>query len=178
MGILQARFIRVGCHALLQGNLPNLGMEPRSPALQADSLLSEPPGKPLLPLVPTSQTMCEWSRERACQAHGEFQLLFLQPQLNLTCATLRSVPCELPKVTCASLGEAGVASPFHTLSDDPVLCRIFCEERHTLSWVQELPSSLIRAGKRGTEPGDVRAWWVYGVMLSMFWFLCSIKHPI
>ena len=36
----------VGCHALLQGNLPNPGIEPRSPALQADSLPSEPPGKP------------------------------------------------------------------------------------------------------------------------------------
>ena len=29
------------------GDLPNPGMEPRSPALQADSLSSEPPGKPL-----------------------------------------------------------------------------------------------------------------------------------
>ena len=28
------------------GNLPNLGIEPRSPTLQADSLPSEPPGKP------------------------------------------------------------------------------------------------------------------------------------
>ena len=28
------------------GNLPNSGTEPESPALQADSLLSEPPGKP------------------------------------------------------------------------------------------------------------------------------------
>ena len=28
------------------GDLPNSGMEPGSPALQADSLLSEPPGKP------------------------------------------------------------------------------------------------------------------------------------
>ena len=36
----------VGCHALLQGNLPNPGIEPRSPAFQADSLLSKPPGKP------------------------------------------------------------------------------------------------------------------------------------
>ena len=30
------------------GDLPNPGIEPRSPALQADSLLSEPPGKPEL----------------------------------------------------------------------------------------------------------------------------------
>ena len=28
------------------GDLPNLGIEPRSLTLQADSLLSEPPGKP------------------------------------------------------------------------------------------------------------------------------------
>ena len=36
----------VGCHALLQGNLPNPGIEPRSPTLQVDSLPSDPPGKP------------------------------------------------------------------------------------------------------------------------------------
>ena len=36
----------MGCHALLWGNLPNPGIEPRSPAVsrwQADSLPSEPP---------------------------------------------------------------------------------------------------------------------------------------
>ena len=37
----------VGCHALLQGDLPNPGIKPRSPALQADSFPSEPPGKPM-----------------------------------------------------------------------------------------------------------------------------------
>ena len=36
----------VGCHALLQGNLPNSGIKPSSPILQADSLPTEPPGKP------------------------------------------------------------------------------------------------------------------------------------
>ena len=30
------------------GDLPNLGIEPGSPALQVEALLSEPPGKPLL----------------------------------------------------------------------------------------------------------------------------------
>ena len=36
----------VGCHALLQGIFPTQGSNPRSPALQADSLPSEPAGKP------------------------------------------------------------------------------------------------------------------------------------
>ena len=41
----------VGCHALLQGIFPTQGLNPglgQSPALQADSLPSEPPGKPLV----------------------------------------------------------------------------------------------------------------------------------
>ena len=37
----------VGCHSLLQGGLSDPGMEPGSPALQVDSLPSEPPGKPI-----------------------------------------------------------------------------------------------------------------------------------
>ena len=35
------------------GDLPNPGIEPRSPALQADSLSSEPPGKPILKANPS-----------------------------------------------------------------------------------------------------------------------------
>ena len=35
-----------GLPCSLQGDLPHPGIEPGSPALQADSLLSEPPGKP------------------------------------------------------------------------------------------------------------------------------------
>ena len=49
MGILQS--IGVGCHALLQGVLPNPGIEPGSPALQVDSLPSEPPGKPIQGMI-------------------------------------------------------------------------------------------------------------------------------
>ena len=47
-GILQARITEVGFHSLLQGDLPTQGIEPGSPALQAASLPSEPPGKPLV----------------------------------------------------------------------------------------------------------------------------------
>ena len=37
----------VDCHFLLQGGLPDPGIEPGSPALWADALPSEPPGKSL-----------------------------------------------------------------------------------------------------------------------------------
>ena len=37
------------------GGLPNPGIEPRSPAFQADFLLSEPPGKPRLFIYPTEK---------------------------------------------------------------------------------------------------------------------------
>ena len=37
----------VGSLSLLQGDLPDPGIEPRSPTLQADSLQAQPPGKPL-----------------------------------------------------------------------------------------------------------------------------------
>ena len=44
MGVLQARVLE-WLPFPSPGDLPNPGIEPRSPALQADSLLSEPPGK-------------------------------------------------------------------------------------------------------------------------------------
>ena len=44
-GVLQARILeRVPCPS--PGDLPNLGIKPRSPTLQADSLPAEPQGKP------------------------------------------------------------------------------------------------------------------------------------
>ena len=48
MGILQARIMEWVAMPFPLGDLPNPGIEPRSPALQADSLPSEPPGKPVL----------------------------------------------------------------------------------------------------------------------------------
>ena len=44
LGISQAR---QGVAIPLSGDLPGLGIESGSPALQADSLPSEPPGKPI-----------------------------------------------------------------------------------------------------------------------------------
>ena len=45
-GILQARILGVVSLSLLQGNLPNLGIKPRSSTLQMVSLPAEPQGKP------------------------------------------------------------------------------------------------------------------------------------
>ena len=47
-GIFPGKNTGVGCHSLLQGIFPNPGIEPGSPALQADYLPSEPPGKPII----------------------------------------------------------------------------------------------------------------------------------
>ena len=52
--------IGAGCYFLLQGNLPNLGIKPRSPALQVDSLPSEPPEKPWLVLYHVAKH--DWCR--------------------------------------------------------------------------------------------------------------------
>ena len=50
MGIIQARILDwMPCPP--PGDLPNPGIKPMSPALQADALTSEPPGKPVLGVV-------------------------------------------------------------------------------------------------------------------------------
>ena len=46
LGILQARLLEWVAMPSSRGDLPNPGIELRSPALQAASLPSEPPGKP------------------------------------------------------------------------------------------------------------------------------------
>ena len=51
---------RVSYHALLQGYLPNPGIEPRSPTLQVDSLLSEPPRKLIYTRTHTHPPACAW----------------------------------------------------------------------------------------------------------------------
>ena len=66
-GILQAG-IQEWVTIPFSGDFPNLGIKPRSPALQADSLPSEPPGKPYVyMLIPASSyfipslTFFSWS---------------------------------------------------------------------------------------------------------------------
>ena len=45
------------------GDLPNPGIEPRSPAFQADTLTSEPPGKPQIIVIETGRT--GWHRRES-----------------------------------------------------------------------------------------------------------------
>ena len=42
------KYWRSGLPFPFPGDLPNAGIEPRSPTLQAGALLSEPPGKPMI----------------------------------------------------------------------------------------------------------------------------------
>ena len=56
-GVLQARVLEWVAIFLLQGNLPDPGIEPRSPAFQADALTSEPPGKLMPPQIIRTYTL-------------------------------------------------------------------------------------------------------------------------
>ena len=58
-GITPGKNTGVGCHFLPQESNSHPGIKPRSPALQADSLLSEPPGKPILEVGEQIDTMKE-----------------------------------------------------------------------------------------------------------------------
>ena len=44
------------------GDLPDPGIEPRSPALQADALASEPPGKPNRIIHTNNYHKCKWAK--------------------------------------------------------------------------------------------------------------------
>ena len=79
----------MGCHSLLQGNLPNPGIKSSSPTLQADSLPSEPPGK----LSPKQEMQVQSLGQRSLgkkwqptpvflpgKSHGQSSLVGCSPQ--------------------------------------------------------------------------------------------------
>ena len=57
-GIFQARILEWVAFPFSREELPNLGIEPRSPALQADSLPAEPPGKSESEVTQLCPTLC------------------------------------------------------------------------------------------------------------------------
>ena len=73
LGILQARILG-GLQFPSPGDLPDPGIEPRSSALQADSLLSEPPGKPIGE---------KKKRNTALDQKSEFHLKYLYSSSNI-----------------------------------------------------------------------------------------------
>ena len=79
----------MGCHSLLQGNLPNPGIKSSSPTLQADSLPSQPPGK----LSPKQEMQVQSLGQRSLgkkwqptpvflpgKSHGQSSLVGCSPQ--------------------------------------------------------------------------------------------------
>ena len=87
-GIFQVRTLKLNCHSLLW-EIPDTGIEPRSPALWVDSLSSEPPGRPLFQLKE------KWSEVKVFQScltlcdlmdytvHGILQARILECSLSL-----------------------------------------------------------------------------------------------
>ena len=77
MGILQVRILEWVAMSSSPGDLPNPGIEPRSPALLVDSIPSEPPGKPKNTGV-GSLSLLQWifltqeSNRLSCIAGGFF----------------------------------------------------------------------------------------------------------
>ena len=79
-GIFQARILE-GSLFPSPGDLPNLGIKPRSPALQVDSLPSEPPGKPSFITTATEFALINSS---FCQENNYKGLISCPPQVFYT----------------------------------------------------------------------------------------------
>ena len=77
-GILQARTVE-WLAVPSPGDLPDPGIEPQSPALQADSLLSEPPGKPLDRACYKRKSA---ELNRACRSEDGLQTLLVDRHLD------------------------------------------------------------------------------------------------
>ena len=75
----------VGSHSLLRGNLPEQGIEPRSPSLQAVSLPAEPQGKP----KNTGGVAIPFSRGSS-QPSNRTQVLHVAGRLFTVCATMEA----------------------------------------------------------------------------------------
>ena len=75
----------MGSHFFPLGNLPDPGLELGSPALEADSLLSEPPGKPQHKILDTSEILLASFRKSfdSSVLQSDFLLAFFFLEMNL-----------------------------------------------------------------------------------------------
>ena len=71
------------------GDLPNPGIEPRSPALQVDSLLPEPPGNPCIEpqKIPNSQSYNDIVQEIKSISYKNFKWNIIYKNIKLLCYT-------------------------------------------------------------------------------------------
>ena len=92
-GISQARLLGVGCHLLLQGDLPDPGIKPMSPAWKADSLPLSYDGSLSILGYPLNSRL--WGAQLSFRFHREFCITAYGPSFN---------PCPLPTVTQSEPG--------------------------------------------------------------------------
>ena len=100
------------------GDLSDSGIEPCSPALQAYSLLSEPPGKPRIKLVPPGlevQSLNCWTARKGPRSGYVRGLLFSLPQLSFPFYTphglILPLFCVGMQLTLYSVKEALLGRP-------------------------------------------------------------------
>ena len=71
-GISQARTLEWVAISSSREDLPHSGIKPQSPALQVDSLLSEPSGKPIITMETVNKGTLNMSQAiRPCDLHGQ-----------------------------------------------------------------------------------------------------------
>ena len=109
----------VGCHALPPGDLPNWGIEPWLPALQADFLPPEPPGQMTLLITKPVKTL-----KRKLESNVLHNHWYKDPLKYWLC-------CSVVKL-CPALQPHGLQQPVF-----PVLCLLpECAQIH-VHWVGE-----------------------------------------
>ena len=96
-GIFQARIYWSGLPFPSPGDLPNPGMEPRSPALQTDALLSEPLGKPRTRGSKHQRSLQEIIRRQTIETAGKG----CEVKVAQSCPTLCDpMDCKFTRLLC------------------------------------------------------------------------------
>ena len=161
------------------GDLPDPGIEPRSPALQADSLLSKPPGKPHVnqsdsqhpTVVPrlcpirtpppiTSLDLLLMTLPLDCSTSSKTSLLVFAYRFQ-ACFNLRALALA---VLCLGYSFSGINRPHpptsfrslltcHFVSEGPLTFLSQVEETPTRSHPQFLHQNWLVEGKRGLAVG-------------------------
>ena len=106
------------------GDVPNPGIEPRSPALQADTLTSEPSGKPVKLVILTTK----WESSGEAIHYWEQDLCFSHPSW---CWEQCSA-CSM--LYCVSIRLKGAEAMFHQFL---ACCRIQEGQHMFIHWVQK-----------------------------------------